>query len=761
MARIFISSTYKDLAEHRKAVQRFLRQKRHEVSWMESYGASTIPPLDECLREVEKADLYLGILAWNYGYVPEQANRDRHSITELEYLRARELNKDCLWFLQDGRNWDVSKVDEGEARKRLERLRHGIENEQVVAHFPDEDGLIRAVEKALTEWTPRFCLRQELSARYNRGSSSRRTEFTIVPDGVDRDNEVYRRSAEIVANTIVRLQRSGRTGPSVNVGVSGGMAHRYIIENLVDLARQSEALRNTSLTFTALNRAAMAERYDFSANYLATWASRLIGQATHVTNLPGCTQNERVRYEVKAKSLDLIIAGSGGAEDGFLATGWLGQIDPDLALPGEAVGDFCLVPIDVHGKSLLASEGVLEPSVEGHLRALDTWPRFDDLKNVVAEVVMPLAAQPRRSSGEFTRKGLIGHVVLKSGIVSHCILTESTAETVLEATICGYRMLASEDRRPDAEGEVYSAIYQDDERPVAVRLVHQSALEPMIEPDDHPAEPMNEILVSDPPGEQYESAAARRTFSVVVGRTRTRLRVGPGVRKPGMWSATAVRVARRILRSGRVDGQASVLDMGCGCGVVGVLLGAEQSVVRVTFIDLDLTAVRCALDNAQRTPAAARFEGLCGDLFDPLEATRRRFDLIVFGPPFYPHHMVPETETPTADIVGPERATLTERFAKEVAGYLEPEGRCLTYITDFLDYGGLENTLRSAGLEVRREFRDILYPYEPGHGFPHSYEIQWRERIESENPSYRFREEVYGGRRYLAFKMVHFEAWRR
>jgi hypothetical protein len=40
MARIYISSTYMDLVQHRDAVTRVLRQMQHEVVGMEDYAAS-------------------------------------------------------------------------------------------------------------------------------------------------------------------------------------------------------------------------------------------------------------------------------------------------------------------------------------------------------------------------------------------------------------------------------------------------------------------------------------------------------------------------------------------------------------------------------------------------------------------------------------------------------------------------------------------------------------------------------------------------
>jgi Domain of unknown function (DUF4062) len=62
--RIYLSSTYVDLVEHRAAVARVLRQMGHEVIGMEEYVAEGARPIDRCLADVSACDLYVGVFAW-------------------------------------------------------------------------------------------------------------------------------------------------------------------------------------------------------------------------------------------------------------------------------------------------------------------------------------------------------------------------------------------------------------------------------------------------------------------------------------------------------------------------------------------------------------------------------------------------------------------------------------------------------------------------------------------------------------------------
>ena len=88
MTKIYLSSTYEDLKDYREAVARALRRLDHHVGGMENYVAADERPLKKCLKDVEKCDVYVGIFASRYGYVPAKDNPNRKSITELEYRQA-------------------------------------------------------------------------------------------------------------------------------------------------------------------------------------------------------------------------------------------------------------------------------------------------------------------------------------------------------------------------------------------------------------------------------------------------------------------------------------------------------------------------------------------------------------------------------------------------------------------------------------------------------------------------------------------------
>src|SRR4051794_17588740 len=115
--RIFVSSSFEDLKEHRATAIRVLRQLGHEVLAMEDMVAGSAPPLTKVHEMVDRCDAYVGIFAWRYGYVPDPnptpvptpppapvpdgTTDGSTSITHYEYLRAKKRDLPIMAFLLD------------------------------------------------------------------------------------------------------------------------------------------------------------------------------------------------------------------------------------------------------------------------------------------------------------------------------------------------------------------------------------------------------------------------------------------------------------------------------------------------------------------------------------------------------------------------------------------------------------------------------------------------------------------------------------
>lgn len=157
MAAIYLSSTYEDLKDYRRVVFDALRKSGHQVIAMEDYVATDQRPVEKCLKDVEQADLYVGLFAFRYGYIPpsQHNNPNRLSITELEYCRAETLKKPCLTFVvSDTTPWPPvfddarSGVDKGQ---HINALRQHLLTEKLASQFASPHELSTLVLAAVTK----------------------------------------------------------------------------------------------------------------------------------------------------------------------------------------------------------------------------------------------------------------------------------------------------------------------------------------------------------------------------------------------------------------------------------------------------------------------------------------------------------------------------------------------------------------------------------------------------------------------------------
>ena len=159
MATIYLSSTYEDLKDYRRAVVGALLKAGYHVIGMEDYVATHRRPVDECLKDVEKADIYVGLFAFRYGYVPppEHNNPGALSITELEFRHAEKLKRPCLTFIADQEQAGIPQkfVDgftgEGDNGQKIKRLRQHLQSEKTASFFSGTYQLASLVQSAVSK----------------------------------------------------------------------------------------------------------------------------------------------------------------------------------------------------------------------------------------------------------------------------------------------------------------------------------------------------------------------------------------------------------------------------------------------------------------------------------------------------------------------------------------------------------------------------------------------------------------------------------
>ncbi len=93
---VFISSTYEDLKEYRRAIWDLLEKFNVNVRGMEQFGARKEAPLTTCLAEVEQSDVYLGVIAFRLGSIDSQTIYlvdEQNALFAVRYIDQDEKKK--------------------------------------------------------------------------------------------------------------------------------------------------------------------------------------------------------------------------------------------------------------------------------------------------------------------------------------------------------------------------------------------------------------------------------------------------------------------------------------------------------------------------------------------------------------------------------------------------------------------------------------------------------------------------------------------
>jgi release factor glutamine methyltransferase len=136
-----------------------------------------------------------------------------------------------------------------------------------------------------------------------------------------------------------------------------------------------------------------------------------------------------------------------------------------------------------------------------------------------------------------------------------------------------------------------------------------------------------------------------------------------------------------------------VLDMGTGCGILGVIAAKRAS--EVVAVDVNPYAVRCAKENARLNDARSKMAFVQGDLFTAL-SEKALFGVVLFNAPYLPSG---ESEAGSwlerAWAGGATGRSVIDRFVSEVERHLRRAGRVFLMQSTL---AGVDETL--AGFEA-------------------------------------------------------------
>jgi release factor glutamine methyltransferase len=141
-----------------------------------------------------------------------------------------------------------------------------------------------------------------------------------------------------------------------------------------------------------------------------------------------------------------------------------------------------------------------------------------------------------------------------------------------------------------------------------------------------------------------------------------------------------------------------VLDVGTGCGILGILVAKKARKVVVT--DINPYAVSCAKMNAKQNNVLAKMDIRQGDLFEPVKKGEK-FDVILFNSPYLP---TDESEEKSwigkAWAGGRSGRDIIEPFLSEAPRYLKKNGRIFLLQSSLSDIDKTIRQFRKKGLDA-------------------------------------------------------------
>ncbi|MSQ43653.1 MAG: DUF4062 domain-containing protein [Chloroflexi bacterium] len=145
---VFLSSTYRDLRRQRSVAESVIGKAGLRLVDEPRRGTAPVIPRAMMLREIDRADAYVGILGWRYG------TRDPATglaYTELEYSHAVGQGKPTLIMLADSESsFSVADLDtDADAFARIRAFRDRVSEAHEVVRFRNDGELQAGLRRGL------------------------------------------------------------------------------------------------------------------------------------------------------------------------------------------------------------------------------------------------------------------------------------------------------------------------------------------------------------------------------------------------------------------------------------------------------------------------------------------------------------------------------------------------------------------------------------------------------------------------------------
>lgn len=153
--QVFISSTYLDLKDERRAVQEAILELDCFPAGMELFPASNEDAWTLIKGVIETSDYYLLVVGGKYGSIDEETSL---SYTEKEFDFAVSIDKPVMAFLHgDTGSIPASKTElDPDSREKLEAFRDKVQSTKHIKYWATADDLAGKVSRSFTQMRKQF-----------------------------------------------------------------------------------------------------------------------------------------------------------------------------------------------------------------------------------------------------------------------------------------------------------------------------------------------------------------------------------------------------------------------------------------------------------------------------------------------------------------------------------------------------------------------------------------------------------------------------
>jgi hypothetical protein len=244
---VMLSSTYRELVEHRQAIQQaILGQELFPIAMENDAALPGHDLISASIQKVDEADAYVGLISYRYGQVPISSDRNPNklSLTELEFRRACDRGIPICMFIMHDEHLVPRSVVNADSDADAAKLRSFIalaKQDRIYAEFKSVDDLKAKSVQSLGK------LREAIERESSPGSELvRQLEARPIPldvppgwEVVDRDRLAKARANPPSLNSMVQFFDG--ILPTWNLALARGVRPRALVERLADRFRALHA----------------------------------------------------------------------------------------------------------------------------------------------------------------------------------------------------------------------------------------------------------------------------------------------------------------------------------------------------------------------------------------------------------------------------------------------------------------------------------------------------------------------------------------